>query len=330
VKKDPDNRDVLKMVYSCNICSLCATVCPEGLDTGALLLEARREAVRSGKGPLPQHKSTIGYFNTGVSKTFSLLMPEPGRSRSKRLFFPGCALPAAAPEHTVRVYEELRKHYRGTGVLIHCCGAPVERLGMEEEFIGARKRILRMAEEVGAEELITACPDCTCTLKERVPDLRVTSVWELLAEKWAPPRQREGVAVAIHDSCKARGEPAIHSAVRRLLEEGGSAVEDVEYSGEWARCCGLGGMIRPVDPDLSRRISHRSAFETALPMITYCADCRAALAGCGKEAVHVLDFLLSADWQEAARAKPPGGIQRYANRLRTKWAFKRLRPLGAE
>jgi len=56
--------DALKMVYSCNICSLCATVCPENLDTGALLIEARREAVQEGKGPLPPHKGIVGYFNT--------------------------------------------------------------------------------------------------------------------------------------------------------------------------------------------------------------------------------------------------------------------------
>jgi hypothetical protein len=65
-------------------------------------------------------------------------------------------------------------------------------------------------------------------------------------------------------------------------------------------------------------------------MITYCAGCRMALTGCGKEAIHILDFLLSADWQKSLRAKSPGSIGRYANRLRTKWAFKRLRPLGAD
>ena len=61
-----------------------------------------------------------------------------------------------------------------------------------------------------------------------------------------------------------------------------------------------------------------------------CAGCRMALAGCGKEAIHILDFLLSPDWQSATRAKAPGTLSRYANRLKTKWAFKRMRPLGAE
>jgi NADPH-dependent glutamate synthase beta subunit-like oxidoreductase len=330
VKGGLEPEDALRMVYSCNICSLCATVCPEDLDTGEMLIEARRQAVESGRGPLPVHKPIVSYFNAGVSKTFSLVMSEPGRARSKRLFFTGCALPAVAPKHTLTVYDELRRHYRGTGVLMYCCGAPVELMGMEREFSGARTEILRMAEQVGAEELIAACPDCTHTLKAAIPELKITTVWERLEGRWQPPRLRDGAVISIHDSCKARHEPGLQKAVRGLLESGGGKVEDVEYRGELARCCGFGGMIYPVDTELSRKITRRRAEESSLPMITYCAGCRMALAGSGKEAIHILDFLLSADWQKATRAKPPGSIGRYVNRLRTKWAFKRLRPLGAD
>jgi NADPH-dependent glutamate synthase beta subunit-like oxidoreductase len=330
VKNGLANKDALKMIYSCNICSLCATVCPENLDTGALLIEARREAVNRGAGPLPEHRPVLSYFNAGISRTFSLLMSEPGRGRSRRLFFPGCALPEVAPERTLEIYDELRRRYRGTGVLMYCCGAPAELVGADGDFARAREGMLRMVESVGAEELITACPDCTHVLKARVPELTITTVWELLAEEWQPPRQREGVVVSIHDSCKARGEPGVRAAVRRLAGKGGGKVVDVEYTGERTRCCGLGGMIHAVDPELASSISRRRAEESPLPMITYCTRCRMALAGCDKPTIHILDFLLSTDWQKALGATTPGKMGRYANRLRTKWSFKRSRPLGAE
>lgn len=322
-----EDPETLKMIYSCNICSLCGTVCPEDLDTGEMLLEARREAVRRGLGPLPVHKGIVGYFNAGVSRTFTLLKSEPGRRRSRRLFFTGCALPAVAPGHTRMIYEELRRHYPGTGVMMYCCGAPVELLGMDEAFEKARQEILRQAEAVGAEELIPACPDCAHTLRESLPELKVRTVWELLAGVWEPPRLREGTTVAVHDSCKARHQLKVCASVRRLLEAGGAEVEEIEYDGEKARCCGFGGMIYPVDPELSRKIAQRRAGETSAPMVTYCAGCRMALAGVGKESIHILDFLLDPDWTAAARRKPTGGLARYLNRLRTKWAFKRLRPL---
>ncbi len=320
--------ETLKMVYSCNICSLCETVCPEALDTGRMLLEARREAVRRGLGPLPVHKGIVSYFEAGVSKTFTLVRSQPGRQRSKRLFFTGCALPAVSPRHTLAIYEALREHYPGTGVMMYCCGAPVELLGMDEAFEKARQAILREAEAVGAEELVPACPDCAHTLKESVPELRVRTVWELLDGVWEPPSLRDGVTVAVHDSCKARHQPEVCAAVRNLLTAGGAAVEEIEYDGEKARCCGFGGMIYPVDPELSRRVSERRARESERPMITYCAGCRMALAGVGKESIHILDFLLDPQWSRKARAKPPGGLARYLNRLRTKWALRRLRPLG--
>jgi NADPH-dependent glutamate synthase beta subunit-like oxidoreductase len=327
IKEDLEGEGTLEMVYSCNICSLCATICPEDLDGGALLLEARRVAVSGNKAPLPQHKPILSYFNEGVSKTFSLLMPEPGRSRCKRLLFTGCALPAVSPKNTLRMYEELRRGYPGTGVLMYCCGAPVGLLGMDEALRQTSSDILRMAESLGAEELVTACPDCAHTLKMNVPELRVSTVWEKLAGRWQPPRLREGVSVSIHDSCKARHEPGIHLSVRKLIEDGGAFVEDIEYAGELARCCGLGGMIHPVDPDLSQRISRRRGDETPLPLVTYCASCRKALKSCGKDSIHILEFLLSPNWEKSARSKPPGNIPRYLNRLRTKWALGKLRPL---
>jgi glutamate synthase (NADPH/NADH) small chain len=330
VKNGFEEPDALKMVYSCNLCSLCASVCPENLDTGALSIEARRKAVTSGKGPLSQHRVVVSSFERGVSKTFRLLMPEPGRSRSKRLFFPGCSLPSTGPDNTIRLYEELRRHFRGTGVLMYCCGSPVRQLGMDEEAIGAKEQIVRMARSVGAEELITVCPDCTSTLKEQATGLRITTAWELLAAEWEPRRRFADTVVSIRDSCKARHEPGVRDAVRRLVEGAGAVVEETELRGELARCCGHGGRIEPVDADLSRRIARRCADESALPMVAYCSVCRAALAGCGKDAVHLLDFLFSADWRKASRGKPPGRISGRVNRLKTKWAFRRLQPLGAE
>lgn len=327
VLEDFEAAETLKMMYSCNICSLCGTVCPEDLDTGEMLLEARREAVRRGLGPLPVHKGIISYFNAGVSKTFTLSRSEPGRQRSKRLFFTGCSLPSVAPAHTKTIYEELRRHYPGTGVMMYCCGAPVELLGMDGEFEKASREILRRAEEVGAEELVAACPDCAHTLRSSVPELKVTTVWDLLEGVWQPPVLRKGAKVAVHDSCKARHNLETCESVRHLLEAGGARVEEIEYDGEKARCCGFGGMIYPVDPELSQRITHRRAEESELPMVTYCAGCRMALAGAGKESIHILDFLLDPDWEAKVREKPTGGLARYVNRLRTKWTFKRLKPL---
>lgn len=330
IKAGALEEDVLKVVYSCNVCELCKTVCPEDLDTGTMMLEARRQAVEKGKGPLPNHKPIVKYWKAGVSNTFSMTMPEPGRQRSKRLFFTGCALPAISTQNTLRVYDELRKHYPGTGVCMYCCGAPVEVIGMEHEFEETRKGILDRAESVGAEELVAICPDCVHTLKICVPELKITTVWELLGDVWEVPREREGVHVSIHDSCKARHEDGIQAGVRSLLTRGGAEIEEVEYRGGLTRCCGFGGMIAPVDTPLCQSISQRRNSETDQPIVTYCAGCRIALKSAGGNSIHALDFLFAPDWKQAMAKKAPGALPRYANRLKTKWSFKRLKPLEAE
>lgn len=328
--RDGIEADDLEMIYSCNICELCRRVCPVDLDTGEMLLEARRRAVGADLGPLPQHKPVIKYYQAGISKTFSLAMPEPGRQRSKRLFFTGCALPAVAPKWSLLAYDELRRHYPGTGVLMYCCGAPAGLIGMEEEFDGTSREIERIAEELGAEELIVACPDCAHTLHGGVSGLKIRYIWELLAECWEPPQLRAGTTVSVHDSCKACDSPEVHGAIRTLIEKAGGTVDDIEYRGGMARCCGFGGMIDPVDNDLRQRISTRRAGESETPMVTYCAGCRMALRSVGKDSVHILDYVLSPDVDKKVAAKPPGGLARYSNRLRTKWAFSRLKPLKAE
>ena len=331
VLRGMEHDEVNKMAYSCNLCELCKTVCPENLDTGEMLMAARDQAVAQGVGPRREHKGTIGYWKNGVSNTFCLTMNEPGRSRSKRMFFTGCSLPATAPSNALFAYEQLRKYYPETGVLMRCCGAPVEFLGMEEQFHNTIDEIVRDMESCGADELVTACPDCSHTLLETLPDgIKVTSAWDLLADKWQPEQPRTGEKISIHDSCKARHMPSLHGSVRKLIEKSGATIEDVEYSQDMARCCGFGGMMAPVDSALCKQISQRRGGETELPLLTYCSGCRIALRGAGKEAIHLLDFLRSPDWKASAKKAPTNGLWQYANRLWTKWNFKRLRPLSGK
>jgi glutamate synthase (NADPH/NADH) small chain len=325
---DLDDEDTLGMVYSCNICGLCSRVCPIDLNVGQMLLEARRLAVAEDKGPLAVHQGFVSYWRAGVGSLFSLAMPAPGHGRSRRLFFPGCALPAISPVSTLKIYDILRAHYPGTGVLMYCCGAPAGLMGMQAELRKTRSSILEMAADLGCEELVTACPNCTRTLSESLPDLDVTSVYELLADVWEAPADRKDTAVAVHDPCKARYDHDQQIAVRRLLAASGTQVASLEYEGELTRCCGFGGMVYPVDPALSERISARRAEESVLPMVTYCAGCEFALAGVGKPTVHLLDFLLDEDWQKKMEPKNPGWLGLYINRLHAKRSFRKLQPLA--
>jgi len=318
------------MVYACALCSLCAEVCPERLDIGAMLLEGRRELVRRGKGPLRAHDRVVATYRASMSRSLTLAMPEPGRRKSRRLFFPGCTLPALNPRQTVAIYDVLRRHFSGVGALLQCCGVPADALGMADEAAHAREELLRHAEDIGAEELLVLCPSCVVALRSESRGPKVTSVWEALAGSWEPPRYAEGARLAVHDPCRARHDSGLHDAIRTLVHATGAQIDEVAFARERARCCGFGGAMYPVDPALSRRFADRRAAESPWPYVTPCAGCRTALASRGKETIHLWDLLLSPDWRTLAPAPPRAGLAGYTNRMRAKLAFKRLRPLGAE
>jgi len=322
--------DHLETVYSCNVCGLCATLCPVGIDTGELMLAARQEAVARGLAPLPGHRGLRRELRSSVSATFSLTMAAPGRRRARRLFFTGCELPATAPGKTCQLYAHLLRQDPRIGVIMHCCGVPAEILGLEETAAEARTQVLRAMETLDADELLVACPQCQATLRDNFPDLQVSSVWELLAETWDPTHRLEGLQLAVHDPCRSRHDPEVHAAIRTLVRTCGAEVIETEYSHERTRCCGFGGKVELVDPGLFARIAGRAAGESDLPMLTYCTGCRGALRGAGADALHILDLLMTPDAVDRARSSESGTAMRLANRLRAKWSLRRMSPPAPE
>jgi Fe-S oxidoreductase len=322
--------DHLETIYSCNVCGLCATLCPVGLDTGELMLAARREAVREGLAPLPEHRQVQRELRAGLSNTFSLAAAAPGRRHARRLFFTGCELPATSPKQTRLLYEHLLRQDPRIGVLMYCCGVPAEILGLEAEAARAQEQIAGAINELGVEELIVACPQCQEILTERFPQTRVSSVWEVLAETWDPIQRYDDLQFAVHDPCRSRHNPEVHSAIRTLVRTSGAEVVETDYSHERTRCCGAGGKIDNVDPELFSRIAARASGQTGLPMVTYCIGCRSALRDAGRETIHLLDLLMTPDSVDRALDPEPGIVSRLANRLRSKWAIRRMVPPAPE
>ena len=114
---------------------------------------------------------------------------------------------------------------------MHCCGAPAEAVGMEEEGRTARRQVEEMARGLGADELIVACPSCQRNFDRPDFGLEVRSVWQLLAEAWSPEVTLQGLDVSVHDPCVARYDTATQNAVRLLIAGTGANTVEMEASG---------------------------------------------------------------------------------------------------
>ena len=250
---------------------------------------------------------------------------------TKRIFFPGCSLSAYSPEVVEETLNHLQNKLSGTGAVLKCCGKPTKALGQQEKF---KKKFASLQNEInklGAEEVIVACQSCYLTMSEYC-EQKITSLWELFPEIGLPEKtygegEDSNLTFAIHDSCSTRDIHPIHDGIRWIINELGYDIEELEHSREDTRCCGYGGMILPVNPELAQKIMRKRASQAESEyMVTYCAACRGSMATGGKTALHILDLVFRGPWTEESDFPEAGAnpLKSWAKRYQTKRKIKKL------
>lgn len=315
---DPEDPQKNRICFECSLCGLCSAVCPLELDPKALFLEMRREAVDRGFGSFPEHKGLLGYERTGMSRRFTWYgIPE----GCTTVFFPGCALPGTRPAATLQVYERLKAALPSLGLVMDCCTKPSHDLGREQYFRRMFGEMVAWLESAGVSRVLVACPNCYKVFTEYAPQFRTETVYQLLAE--LPPSDARGpvdaALVTIHDPCVIRSSPAPQDAVRTLLSRTGRRIEEMPHTRTTALCCGEGGTVGALAPDLAGFWGGRRVAEAADRLVvTYCAGCANHL-GKKLRVSHILDLICDTP-------KPSSGPITYFNRLRLKSRFKKTVP----
>jgi len=223
-------------------------------------------------------------------------------------------------------YGYLREKLPEVGIILNCCGAPSHLTGETAVFEGILNRVAGELERLGRPELIAACTHYLHTLKDFREDIRVRSIYEVMAEKGLPEASRgaEPGIFNLHDACGARRAPQIHDAVRRLLLDMGHGVEEMPHHRERTICCGAGGMVEAVHAPLAQKMREFRLSEATRDLITYCATCRARFRAAGRPSAHLLELALNSDWNRALQAPPSGSLKRWWNRGRLKQYFQKL------
>ena len=309
-----------KLANSCSLCGLCERVCPEDFAMQDLCLQARQSMVRRGKMPPSAHDFALRDLQFSRSDRFRLARHAPGRMESGRIFFPGCNLCASSPGSVQSVYMHLVESLPdGVGLMLGCCGAPAFWAGEQDVFNAVRDEFLRDWSSLGKPEIIAACSTCFSILTEHLPQIPVTSLWQLLEQTGLPkppggPLEFRG---AIHDPCTTRPYSDIQDAVRGILKRMGYGGEELTLSRDKTECCGYGGLMQNANPDLAREVATRRAQISPEDYLTYCAMCRDSLAAVGKRALHLLDLVFpDAAQPDPASRRRPGWSKRMENRYR--------------
>lgn len=307
IKKTPAKR----LMNTCTQCGLCEEVCPENIDIGGMLLEARRNLHKQGTMPGAYHQFWVKDMEFTNSELAALARKAPGQEQCTYAFFPGCQLGAADPAYVLEPYKWLLKTNPDTGLILRCCGVPAEWAGNEEMHDTEMEKLNQEWRTLGKPVLILACPSCSRHLAKHLPEIKTISLYEIL-ERWGVQctPKKQGDAYAVFDPCSARHQSAMQQAVRNLASKAGLAVKELP-KGDKHGCCGYGGNAAVANPDFTAFVTTSRAELSEYPYLTYCINCHDIFLETKKQNLHLLELLFDIGQEDRT---PPDVTQRRKNR----------------
>jgi uncharacterized membrane protein YdjX (TVP38/TMEM64 family)/Fe-S oxidoreductase len=316
---NPSDRVHQGMPFECSLCQLCAAVCPVKINPALMFLEMRRNTVKRGKGDYPEHSVILGYEKRGTSKRYTYYAIPDG---CDTIFFPGCALPGTRPDKVINLYEHLKQFIPSLGIVLDCCTKPSHDLGREKYFNAMFGEMRDFLFKNGIRNVVVACPTCYEVFRKHGGDLTVRTAYEIMSEKGLPERERIKGTITVHDSCAVRFEESVHSAARELITKKGLTIEEMKHSGIKTFCCGEGGSVGFLAPDLAKNWGlNRKKEADGRRIITYCAGCANCL-GPLTPTSHILDLLFEPEATMAGTVKVSKAPFTYVNRIKLKKRMK--------
>lgn len=305
--------------YLCNMCSKCATLCPEELDIGKMMHEVRIKIMEEDL-PLPGNIKYVKNSQKFVTGDDLFLSKPAPSGNTKRLFFPGCGLTGYSPDMTMAAWKWLNDNDPDCGLLYTCCGAPSLITGDTEFFAVISDKIKGVINEYGAEQLVVICPDCMEHFRDD-SNIPFTSLYELMDAIGNTPEGKSGTWM-MHDPCKSRSFPELRSAARAVLSRAGYTITEPENTGDDTCCCGQGGNVAYTDAKWAAKLSARRASEfEGSDFVTTCGACRQSLAA-HTPGVHFLDLLFNEDLESAKTVEPAGMADTKANQKKVRELFE--------
>ena len=316
---DPDEKSCQALPFECSLCQLCAVVCPEKLKPSDMFMEMRREKMRRDPLGYPDHAGYLAYEKRGVSQRFSYYsLPE----NCDTVFFPGCTLAGTRSDKTLKIYEHLKKEIPSLGIVLDCCLKISPDLGREDYFRAMFGEMKDYLVQSGVKKIVVACPNCQRIFSAYREELTVSSVYEIMDAHPLPVREKVAGTVTIHDHCPLRFSSEVQTAIRSLVKKMGLAIEEMPHQGESTLCCGEGGLVSRLSPELAGNWGDmRKAEAGGKRIITYCAGCTNHLSG-RTPTSHIVDLLWEPQATMAGSVVVTKAPITYLNRLKLKRTFQ--------
>jgi heterodisulfide reductase subunit D len=186
------------------------------------------------------------------------------------------------PQSFVQILDKAGVDFTLLGGEEWCCGFPLIAAGMKKDAGALIQHNLEKVKEKGAERIVFACPSCYHTwmdqCKSDVEIFHSTQFIKKLINEGKISFKEKKTKVTYHDPCDLGRASGVYEAPREILRSI-PGVELVEMKGnrEQCVCCGGGGNLEMVNPDLSAGLAQAKIEEIkatgAEMVITACQQC---------------------------------------------------------
>jgi heterodisulfide reductase subunit D len=216
------------------------------------------------------------------------------KEKAQVIYFVGCVAafyPMAhkIPQTFVQILDKAKVDFTLLGGEEWCCGFPLIQAGMNEKMQRLVEHNEKKIKEIGAERVVFACPSCYHTWKEKYNTgaelLHSTQFMErLISEGKIAFHNGFDKTVTYHDPCDLGRNSKIFDAPRNILKQiPGLNLVELENNRQLSVCCGGGGDLEMIDPDLSAAIAQRKIEEIqrtgAEEVVTSCQQCIRTISG---------------------------------------------------
>jgi len=289
----PLTDDLIKIVYTCTSCGICAEICQLYQPLTAIWA-LREELVQRGAQlpePLDKIHANIEKYNNifgakGLPKTLKGIP-----ARGENIYFAGCTARFQEPEvagATLEVLKAAGMDIAYLGDEERCCGFVAGHDGNTWLLEQQAAQNVEALKKAGAKRVIVSCADCYKTLKIDYPlivgrlPFEVIHVSELFAklidEKKIRFTQEIRKEVTYHDPCFLGRHCKVYDEPRKVLESiPGIKLIEMERNRRWSYCCGSGAKITSnCYPEFSAAITKERLLEgkqAADTIVTGCTTC---------------------------------------------------------
>jgi len=277
-------------VYTCTMCNYCTKECPSGVKINELFKAARQDLVDDKKYPdildLLKEKIQKAYnitFDTNQGR-LDWLKQIPGIEVSEYLketaevvYFVGCVSSFsprsfAIPRAITSIFKQSGVDFTLLGEDEWCCGFPLLSSGMADQVKNFALHNIQTVESKGAKILVTSCPSCFNTWAHEYGELtgkkipfEIMHVSQYLAKLIEEKKIKLGpvnAKVTYHDPCDLGRNSGVFEEPRKVIKSipGIDFVELPQIKLQ-ANCCGGGGNLESLNPELAAKIAECKADE---------------------------------------------------------------------